>query len=144
MAKVIRNMTDEDILSVCQIIDGWSHDTMLTWDALIQAIEMRLLKSWSRQALDRHERIKNAYTLKKKSLRKGAPTANEEKMPADLRKAMETINRLKSENERLTMENNNFNDMFRRWSYNAFVKGFSEDMLNTPLPSHKRMSTRDE
>ena len=137
-------MTDEDILAVCQIIDGWSYDSTLTWNSLIQAIEKRLLKSWSRQALDRHDRIKSAFNLKKESLRKGSPVANEEKLPADTRKALETINRLRSENERLTKENNDLMDMFRVWSYNANAKGLTEDVLNMPLPPIRHGSSRDE
>lgn len=144
MAKTIKNMTDDDILAVCQIIDGWSYDTMLTWESLIEAIETRLQKSWSRQALHRHERIKNAYTKKKNTLRRGSVPVNEEKLPADLRKAMETIRRLRSENERLTSENDSLMRKFRIWSFHANSMGLTEDMLNAPLPPVNHGSSRDE
>jgi len=144
MPRTVRNMSDEDILVVLQIIDGWTHDTLLTWDALIEAIQQRLFKKWSRQALDRHERIKKAYTDKRNSLRRGVAPPNEEHLPADLRKANETIRRLRSENERLERENNDLMEKFRVWSANAVSMGMSEEKLNAALPPIDHGSSRDE
>lgn len=143
MAKAIKNMTDEDVRAVCEILDGWPLDIKLTWEALTETLERRLNQSWSRQALDRHVRIKQAYKQRKKSLRISAPSANEEHLPADLRKALESIRRLTSENERLTQENSRLMEQFVRWAYNASVKGLSEDVLNTPLPRIERGGTRE-
>lgn len=141
MTQEIKNLTDEDVEAVCKIIDGWPAGEKLTWDALVEGIEKQLYRSWSRQALDRHTRIKQAYTLKKKYIKK-RPAKSDEHLPPAVRKANEVIRRLESENERLTLENKMFLEQFIRWSHNAEAKGISVDILNTPLTKNHRGSTR--
>jgi len=143
MAQDIKNLTDSDIEAVCKIIDGWTRGEKLTWNALVEDIEKQLYRSWSRQALDRHTRIKQAYALKKKYIQK-SPAKSDEHLPPDIRKAKEVISRLESENERLTLENKRFLEQFIRWSHNAETKGVSEDILNRPLNKNDRGSSRDE
>ena len=145
MAKVIRNLTDEDIQAVCHIIVGWPSRPKLTWQSLIEAIEMRLYRTWTRQALDRHEKIKEAYTEKRDSQQRSAPSKdNDDSVPPDMRKMQERILRLESEIERLNRENGNLIEKFRIWSTNAFAKGITEDMLNKPIPEGNHRSTRDD
>lgn len=144
MAKVITNLTDKNIEDICMILDGWVPAEKLTWDALVKAIEGRLDTSWSRQALDRHTRIKQAFNLRKKSLRKSPATACDDHLPVDLRKALECTNRLRNENERLTLENYGLLEQFRRWAYNAYCKGITLDVLNASLPQIDRGGTRND
>jgi len=146
--KKVRNLTDADIETVCQIIDGWlsTWEDNLSWEGLVDLIKIRLGKTWTRQALYRHTRIKQAFKLKKKSLslKTSAPASRYAHLPVDLRKAMEHIEKLESENRRLEAENNQFFQQFRRWAHNAEVKGISRDALNKPLQRIDRGGSRDE
>ncbi|MGO4469829.1 hypothetical protein AB4Z11_30180, partial [Pseudoduganella sp. RAF53_2] len=58
-----RNLDDEIIKQIVEIIDGWSGD--LTWAKLIHAIELRHFSCYTRQALHNHERIREAFRLRK-------------------------------------------------------------------------------
>lgn len=133
----MKQLTDEDIATVCQILDGWTGK--LTWEDLIEAIAQRLLRRYTRQALFRHIRIRQAFDQRKEKLRNGyeQPVAR----TAELQLALDRVERLKSENERLTEENRRLLEQFVRWSYNAHSRGITEQQLNQPLPTVDRGKT---
>lgn len=54
-----KNIDDQAIRVILGVLDGWSGK--LTWELLIDAIEQRIHVCYTRQALDRHTRIKMAY-----------------------------------------------------------------------------------
>ena len=143
MSQVIRKLTDRDIEEICKIIDGWPDNVKLTWDALLRDIDQRLYMSWSRQSLDRYARIKNAFSLKKRNLRRGPITTNDTNpMRADVRAALQRASRLQSENERLNLENNQLLEQFLRWQVNAEARGITVEILNQPLHAIDRGRTR--
>lgn len=129
-----RRLRDKDIETVVSLLDGWSGP--LTWDKLIFSIEIRLNLRVTRQALDRHKRIADAFKVTKRRLR--AATDDGKTVSLEMRKMQERLSRLESENERLKMENNNLLEQFRRWSYNAHTKGLDEMFLNQSLPPVER------
>lgn len=134
----MKRLSSRDIADICGILDGWSGK--LTWDALIDAISIRMGRSYTRQALDRHERIKIAFTMRKKSLRyKDGKTETDS---PELQKTLERLERLKAENERLNAENTQLLEQYARWAYNAKIKGLSEQYLNQPLPKIDRGRTK--
>ncbi|SMD14967.1 hypothetical protein SAMN02746065_1616 [Desulfocicer vacuolatum DSM 3385] len=135
------HLSDNDIETIVKIIDGWSRSEKLTWDNLILAAQMRLLRKYSRQALSRHDRIKKAYSLKKQFLSTGSDSKSEFKS-VELQKAMERIDRLKAENERLKDENNSLLEQFARWAYNAHTRGLDEAFLNRALMPINRKKTK--
>ena len=135
------HLSDKDIESIVKIIDGWSRSEKLTWDNLILVVQTRLLRKYSRQALSRHERIKRAYALKKQFLSTGSDSKTEFKF-VELQKAMERIERLKAENERLKDENNALLEQFARWAYNAHTRGLDEAFLNRALMPVDRERTK--
>jgi len=135
------NLTDGDIEAILGILDGWPANRKLCWPALVETIRIHLGKSWSRQALDRHARIKDAFQLRKGGLKK-KPAQNRGGFALDLQKALETIEHLEAENARLKNENRGLLEQFARWAYNAHSKGVSESVLNQPLPRTGRVSTR--
>ena len=135
------HLSDNDIETIVKIIDGWSRSEKLTWDNLILTAQMRLFRKYSRQALSRHERIKRAFTLKKQFLSTGSDSKTEFKS-VELQKAMERIDRLKAENERLKNENNALLEQFARWAYNAHTKGLDEAFLNRALMPVDREKTK--
>ena len=134
----MKRLTDRDIDQICSILDGWRGK--LTWASLIQAIELRLGHHLTRQALDRHERIKLAFTNRKRVERSGA--GKPEARTVEMQKAIERIERLQVENERLKAENNQLLAQFARWAYNAYAKGLTEEYLNRPLPAIDRDRTK--
>jgi len=134
----MRQLTDSDIEVICSILDGWTGS--LTWNALINTVTLRLKRKYTRQALDRHFRIKSAYSLRKKALR--GKTGRPEVKSLELQMSLERIDRLKAENERLMAENTQLLEQFARWAYNAHCKGLTEVQLNQPLPPVDRARTK--
>jgi len=133
-----KNIGDGDIGEIVSILDGWSGK--LSWDLLISAIEKRNGNSYSRQALDKHERIKQAFVQRKKAL-SGAVGEKRKSGPPEAQAAMERIQRLTAENERLNRENTSLLEQFVRWAYNASLFGIGQDKLNNPLPPVNRNQT---
>lgn len=129
-----RRLRDKDIQNIVSILDGWSGP--ITWDRLIVSIETRLQMRLTRQALDRHKRISDAYKVTKRRLRNLKDSG--EAISQEMRRMKERLSRLEAENKRLEKENNNLLDQFRRWAYNAHTKGLDEIFLNQPLPSVNR------
>lgn len=103
------NLTDENIELIVLLLDGWNQDK-LTWDLLIAQIQKQFEVRYTRQALDRHARISNAFQDRKKLL----SGTDRPKTPIDTR-----IAALMAENARLKRENNNLLEQFRRWLYNS-------------------------
>jgi hypothetical protein len=135
-----KNLSAPDVETIVGILDGWSGK--LTWDLLIQAIARRNRATYTRQALNNHERIKNAFALRK-SVLAGKPISGNKKVGSpELQAALERIARLEGENQRLQMENNRFMEKFATWAYNAHIRGLDETFLSQPLPVVDRATTR--
>ncbi|MBX9675956.1 MAG: hypothetical protein K2V71_05045 [Methylotenera sp.] len=130
-----KNLDDPSIKAIVEILDGWSEK--LTWDLLIEAINFRTHNKYTRQALHKHERIRNAFDLRKAELANGDSTVRNVRSP-ELQKALERIARVEAENRRLDSENNQLLEQFVRWSYNAYTRGLDAEFLNQPLPPVNR------
>ncbi len=128
------HLNDEKIDKIIEVIDGWTGQ--LTWTLLVEAIAIRLGESPTRQALSRHSRIAKAVQRKKKLLRQARPELKLGR--AEVEKLHEQIGRLESANARLSAENTELLDQFRRWAYNATIAGLSKTDLNRPLPKVDR------
>lgn len=130
-----KNLNDQAIEQIIEILDGWS-SPKLTWDLLIEQIMRRLRAEYSRQALHKHTRIKEAFAARKKELAGRDPKEREALTPEQQR-----IARLEAENERLKRENNNLLEQFNRWVYNGYLKQMDtrmRDFMNQPLPQVHR------
>ena len=129
------NLTDERIQEIAELIDGWTG--ALTWQHLVDEIAVRTKSRYTRQALSKHERIRHAFQLRKRSLRHDAGERKPNLSP-QMQAATQTIDRLKAKVERLESENQRLLDQFVVWSFNARLRGFDENMLNQPLPPMHR------
>lgn len=133
--KRAKNLNDADIKQIVETLDGWSEK--LTWELLIDAIELRMHNRYTRQTLHKHERIRNAFELRKNGLADGDGVIRQVRSP-ELQKALERIARLEVENKRLESENEQLLAQFVRWAYNAHTRGLDNSFLNQPLPPVNR------
>lgn len=133
----MKHLTDSRIETVVGVLDGWRGK--LTWNLLIDKLEP-LIGRYTRQALDRHQRIKDAYQARKEALsgrEEGAVSATTQ----EIQLLLDRIEGLKAKNERLERENNALLEQFVRWAYNAHTQGISQEQLNAPLPGTDRGAT---
>jgi hypothetical protein len=130
-----RNLDDSAIEKIVQILDGWTGK--LSWELFIVQIEKVTHNLYTRQALDKHARIKDAFTARKVALGGRDRKQFENKSP-EMQLALQRIARLEAENQRLSNENNTLLNQFVRWAYNAHGRGLDQAFLDTPLPSVNR------
>jgi hypothetical protein len=137
--KRSRNLDDAAIGEIVGLLDGWT--APLSWKALIEAIEDLMRVRYTRQALNNHERIKLAFSLRREALKAvGVPVRGRAKSPEV--EALRQINaRLQAQNERLKTENTRLLEQFARWAYNAHNRGVREEVLNRALPEINRDSS---
>lgn len=136
-----KNVDGSVLETIVGILDGWSGK--LTWELLIDRVEQHMKARYTRQALDRHVRIKDAYTLAKQRTGEGPIVATRRELsPAAVAALEESLERMKARNERLTLENERLFEQFVRWAYNAHLRGLTKEFLDTPLPGVDRERTR--
>lgn len=131
-----KHITDKDIEHIVEILDGWQDK--LTWEALCNACLPIIGTEPTRQTLLKFSRITTAYNACKKRIKEGLPKTS---LPPSMRVAVERINRLEKENERLKRENAELLQQFVVWQYNAYAHGLSDNILSKPLPSIDRGQT---
>ncbi|ENY75435.1 hypothetical protein C206_22219 [Pseudomonas putida TRO1] len=138
-----KNIDDCIIQQVVGVLDGWADK--LSWDLLVDEIEKRSGIRYTRQALDKHARIKIAYQCTKQRLGKTPSLEHQKKLTSqELRPIMERLERLAAENARLQKENGHLLEQFVTWAYNAYLKGLTKEYLSTPLPRVDREVTLAE
>lgn len=131
-----KHLTLKNIDAFVALIDAW--EGKLTWEALCEEGGKLIGSRPTRQTLNAHERIKNAYLGRKAHLKAGYTPS---RRPASLSIAEQRIHRLEGENNRLREENERLLEQFVRWQYNAYKHGMSKDKLNAPLPQIDRDSS---
>ncbi|SRR5260370_36230745 len=137
--KRSRNLDDATISEIVGILDGWTGP--LSWEALIDGIEELMRVCYTRQALNNHQRIKLAFSLRRRALKAmGVPMRVNAKAP-EVEALLQINARLKAESDRLKAENTRLLEQFALWSYNANNRGVREETLNRPLPVANRDSS---
>ena len=134
-----KNLSDADIAKIVEILDGWS--SKLSWEALLDKVEGELHLRYTRQTLYAHAEIADAFALSKTRLR-GDPAAARSSLDPELQASLEYIDRLKTENARLALQNDRLTEKFVRWAYNAHLRGMSEGELNEDLPIKRQGQTK--
>lgn len=134
------NLDDATIELIVQILDGWSGK--LSWQLFIEAITAQLHKTYARQTLNNHERIRAGFVARKKELTGQERKSKDSKSP-ELQLAAQRIENLEVEIARLNRENNMLLEQFVRWTYNASTRQLDLDFLNKPLPIINRDKTRE-
>jgi hypothetical protein len=108
VSKIVRarNLGDSDIAEVVAILDGWTGK--LTWELLVVAIKKRLHQEYTRQALNNHARIADAFRQRKKTASKAQAAPNRRRTAdasQELDAALQRIQVIEAENLRLLSEN---------------------------------------
>jgi hypothetical protein len=131
-----KHLTSKDVDIVVRLLDAW--EGKLTWELLCDGAAKLIGTRPTRQTLNAHERIKNAYLSRKASVKTGLIPS---KRPASLDIAAQRIRRLEGENNRLKEENDRLLEQFVRWQYNTYKHGMSKAKLDAPLPPVDRDSS---
>ena len=136
-------LTAEDTDAITGILEGWQGK--LTWAALIGRVEAILGRRYTRQGLERHAQVKQAFQSRKTRLRAAKDTlpsqrsrhVNEDVTPE---LAAERRRRLALEERvaRLERTISAYDERFVLWLYNARLKGLTQDRLNAQLPPSMR------
>lgn len=134
-----KNLDDTIIRAIVEILDGWSG--LLTWNGLVACVEKRLGLRYTRQTLDKHERIKAAFVSRKAELANCENAAPRNPDNPAAHAALERLERFEAENARLRRENTNLLEQFLRWTYNAGTRGLSLEFLNQNIPEINRGQT---
>ena len=137
--KFVPRLTEEDIKDVVSVLNDWTDK--LTWEYLIEELLQRWHRTYTRQALDRHASIKNAYTTAKLRLRK-SPVNLKRQGPRELVLERERRERAETKNKELERQIDYLDTKFLCWAYNALLRGLTEADLNRPLNSVDREPTR--
>lgn len=140
MIKRSKNITDTDVEKIVSILDGWAE--RLSWDALVEAIEVRTGQLYTRQALSKHTRILEAFQIRKRALADGQLTESAPGSSPELEAALQRIARLEATVVRLEAERAGLLEQFARWAYNAHSRGLDHDVLDRPLPPVDRAQTK--
>jgi len=132
-----KHLSQADVGAIVDIIRGWPTEK-LTWEGVCEAAAKVIDKTPTRQTLNAHQAIKDAYAAKKSGLKvHGTRTA----MPSSLAVAAQRIARLQTENDELQKKNAALLEQFVKWQYNAYKYGLKEHQLNEDLPRIDRERT---
>lgn len=138
-----RNLGPKEIDLIVGILDGWAD--ALSWNQLIDAVELRLLSRYTRQALSNHEQIREAFRLAKDRLFEGRTVgAARKSMRPEEQALLARLTRRDAEVIRLRAENQRLMERHVVWLYNAQLRGISEVDLDRPLPPVHRGQTKIE
>lgn len=132
-----KHLKEADVDAIVDIIRGWSNEK-LTWDQICEAAAKVIGKTPTRQTLNAHAQIKDAYKARKAGVKvHGVRTG----MPSSLAAAAQRIARLQTENDELKRKNAALLEQFVKWQYNAYTNGVKEHQLNKDLPRIDRERT---
>lgn len=133
-----RNLTASDIARVVQLLDVWSGS--ISWDLVIDAVEMRLLCRYTRQALSSHAAIQKAFDTCKGRQATGEPGVA--KSSGETGVLRQRLARREAEVGQLKAENSQLLERFVVWAYNAQTRGLGKAELERPLPAVSRGQTK--
>lgn len=136
MKKRAKNLTDQRVKEIVNIIDVW--DGAIRWAELIDEIRRETKETYTRQALAKKPSIAEAFALRRRApLKKAAIPAKSPELTA----ALSRCERLERNLERVEVQNAALLEQFVRWAYNARIRGLTKEYLNQPLPDVDRDQT---
>lgn len=134
-----KHLKQADIDAIVDIIRGWPNGK-ISWEEICEAAANIVGRTPTRQTLNAHAKIKDAYAAKKSGLKVHGPRTV---MPSSLAVAAQRIARLQAENDELRMMNELLMERFAKWEYNAYKNGVFLQHLEEDLPPIDRERTED-
>ena len=132
-----KHLQPADVKAIVDLIHGWATEK-ITWEEICSAAGNIIGTAPTRQTLNAHAAVKEAYTARRKGLKHhGLRTA----MPSSLAVAAQRIARLQAENDDLKTKNSLLFEQFVKWQYNSYKYGLKEHQLNEDLPRIDRERT---
>lgn len=122
MARRAKRITTDDVNRIVALLDTWR--ARLTWPLLVAAIAKRTGERYTRQALHRHPRIQNAFSLRK---REGAP--GDEPRRTTTAQLRGRIREEAFRAQRLVQENDILYENLLVAFANAYMGGLREDQI---------------
>lgn len=129
-----KHLTASDVAAIVNVLHGWKRDR-LTWDDLCSEVKSVVGKRPTRQSLNHHAEIVNAFTSKKAELKVAAPKL---RVPSSLGFAAQRIHNLESQVKELQLRNSLLLEYLTLLQYNAYKNGLTEEMIRAPLPTIDR------
>lgn len=136
-SKPNKRLSDGDIAKAVNILDGWSQK--LTWDHYLSVLAVEIGHRYTKAAMLRHDRIKQAWNAAKARSR-GSEGGHGS---SALALANQRIRVLEDRVERLQRENDQLLEQFVRWANNAVQYNVTIDKLDKPLPPSGEKSRRN-
>ncbi|MBD9609813.1 hypothetical protein [Pseudomonas sp. PDM08] len=134
-------ITKQQLIAIANMVRAWPETEKLSWDKICISAKLVLDFVPTRQALANKAIITNAYRTKKKELRARSKNLNSIPTPKSMNAAIETIIRLKKENELLTSELSAMAEIAQLFIHNAYVlHGMTKAQLMKPLLKINRKS----
>jgi hypothetical protein len=126
-----------DLSTIVGMIETWNG--ALTWEALVERVELAVGRPFTRQALDGHASIKLAFQARKERLRNiraslRAGRAPDGDVPAEMTVLLQRAEALQGRVDTLEALIRAYEAKFVTWLHNARGRGISEEVLNAPLP----------
>lgn len=121
----------DDVVAIVQMIRSWPKEK-IGWDDLCTACKPLLGYIPTRQGLNGHRSVKDAFQAKKVGIRNKVPPRKP--LPSSLAVASDRISRLNATVTALQEENDRLRDRLVIWQYNAFKRGLTRAQLEEPLP----------
>ena len=135
-----RRLTDTDIETAVRLLDGWTGK--LTWERYLAVLATPLNGArYTKAGLRKQPRILGAWDATRRRIDKSAKESGAKSNgDAAIAHAREAIKRLRNENERLTMENRDLLERFRRWAHNARISsGMTPEQLDNEIVEPRRV-----
>lgn len=132
-----KHLKQDDIDTIIDVIRRWPNDK-LTWECICDSAAVVIRHRPTRQTLNAHKPIKEAYDAKKSGLQVHGPRTA---LPSSLAVAAQRIALKQSVIDELEARITAQQEQFVKWQYNAYKYGVLEHQLNEPLPRIDRERT---
>lgn len=135
-----KHLTEKNVADVVDAIRAWPNNA-LKWEDICSITAPLVGRQVSRQTLQAHDEIKEAYKARKAGIAIRPPG---KALPSSLAFAAQRIERLQAEIDELRGKNSKLLETFAVWQYNAYKRGLKEQDLYEPLPAIDRERTEEK
>jgi hypothetical protein len=120
-------ISERHLDAICKLVDESMRP--MTWDEIVDEAEKEFGHRWTRQGLEKHDRIKAAYLA-----RRDSPAKKQAIDPA-VALLTDKVERQTQEIERLKQLVGSYKDLFIRYQANAHARRISPAELEAALPA---------